>query len=242
LTWIQCSEVQRTPITTHEIVRLLLVDEVNQFELSIPDMSGESLLEFLADRQWPESFQALLDSSVGVLLFINPTTVVEPAWIFEIEVPDQGDGDQADVAEDDVETWSVRNSPTQAQLVDLLQIIDRMRHSAGPLPIALIASAWDVLAEDYHEPGEWVTDRMPLLDQFLKSNASRFPYQLFGVSAQGGELPRDKKALLEKDPSQKVWIVPGPSRESTPEGGVGAADRHDITLPIRWVMRAGDHL
>ena len=238
--WVNCRKVARTPATAQETVRLRVTLADRTLELVIPDLSGELLVGYLEARQWPQSFQEMVDAAVATLLFVNPSVVTEPAWIFDIHAP-AGEPEQTaateSAAQDEVpEPWSIRKSPTQVQMVDMLQLIRRPDRS---VPLAVVVSAWDLLAADYNEPGEWLTDRMPLLDQFLACNIDSFPHQLFGVSAQGGHLPDERQRLLEMDPSKKVLVVPGPSRGCSFRINSSVA-RNDITAPVRWLMGAAE--
>jgi len=79
------------------------------------------------------------------------------------------------------------------------------------------------------EPRAWLATRMPLVDQFLRTNGASFEHELYGVSAQGVSLDDgaavDQAALLL--PSRRIRIV-GPEGEG-----------NDLTLPLVWLMSAG---
>ena len=74
-----------------------------------------------------------------------------------------------------------------------------------------------------------MTQALPLLGQYLRTNADRYPYRAYGVSAQGGDLARDRTRLLElgADTWRRI-IVEGPE-----------CAEYDITAPIRWLIATG---
>jgi hypothetical protein len=126
------------------------------------------------------------------------------------------------------EPWEPSSVPTQVKLVDLLQIVDMARSSRGVIRLALIASAWDVVPEELGPPRTWLHKELPLLEQFLLANSNRFATEVFGVSAQGGDLTRDSASLLSTtNAEERVTVV----------CGTAAAASHDITLPLSWALR-----
>lgn len=94
--------------------------------------------------------------------------------------------------------------------------------------VALMLSAWDQVRAAPFElsPREWLKKEHPLLDQFLAANAEVFPAEVFGVSAQGGDLDKDRERLLSMDPIQRLEVVEG--EESS----------HDLTVPLAWLMES----
>ena len=94
-----------------------------------------------------------------------------------------------------------------------------------PFKVAVIISAWDLISDLTDSPSQWVRERLPLLDQYLKSNSDIFSHRFYGVSAQGGDLEKDRIRLLEKlNPTERI-IVTG--EDCTP---------HDISAPVKWIM------
>ena len=121
--------------------------------------------------------------------------------------------------------WNPAQAPTQVQLIELLQFIDERRNEEAVIPVALIVSAWDVNVGSYGSPGDWLVNRMPLLDQYLKANRERFPSRVYGISAQGAPLDGDLTALQQHERQSERIIVVGE-----------ACSPHDITAPVKWLM------
>ena len=117
--------------------------------------------------------------------------------------------------------------PTQVALVDLLQLFHEFIQER-PFRIGIIISAWDVIEEPI-APSDWIRKYLPLLDQFLKSNSSRAMYRIYGVSAQGGKIPKDRDRLESHfKTSNRIQVVRDDENSS-----------HDITEPVRWVVDVG---
>ena len=122
-------------------------------------------------------------------------------------------------------------TPRQVQIVDLLEAFSDAPLELRPKRIAVVVSAWDLVGSDVTPEG-WLSDKMPLLDQYLRSRSDEFETRIYGVSAQGGRLPQqgqpdegsDRQALLAMQvPSSRIRVV-----------GHGADD-HDLTHPIAWL-------
>lgn len=70
-----------------------------------------------------------------------------------------------------------RNSeeaPTQAQLVDILQMMANRDYFHRPFRLAVLVSAWDRVLPNSQRPIEWLSVELPLLKQFFQSNEESF--------------------------------------------------------------------
>lgn len=123
------------------------------------------------------------------------------------------------------------DTPRQVQIVDILDAFADNPIDLKPTRVAVVVSAWDLVAEGT-TPAAWLSQRMALLDQYLKTHADEFETRIYGVSAQGGRLPKREKPdeasdraelLKEKVASRRIRIV---------GHGAGA---HDLTHPIAWL-------
>lgn len=224
--WLQCEPALHTSATTEELVTFHLASEAGRaVELSIPDMSGESFQGHWAERIWSAAYDQLVANASGLLLLIHPHEVAEPVAIETAESYALSMGETpATQSSVEVEPFDLRKVATQVQLVDLLQMIASRRPPLDSMRVALIVSAWDLVEDQGTTPSGWIQKRLPLLDQFLKSNSSIFPVRVYGVSAQGGRYPEDAERLREMAPHERIRIVADgvPTRE--------------ITVPIRWLM------
>ncbi len=228
--WSKCAELKRTPGEGEMEIAILLCDPENGgvLRLSIPDMSGELYASHWESRQCTESFADLLSDVKGCLLFINPGNLLATDWIEDVNAiyDDFLDNEDASVELSSempptASAWEAKMSPTQVQLVEILQFFNEL--VGRSLRLAIIISAWD-LVEPKYTPKKWVEEKLPLLWQYMIANAGQFSVEFTGVSAQGGK--RTDTTLLEFSvASQRIKIDPHNGNE------------HDITHPMRWLMQ-----
>ncbi|SMF60637.1 hypothetical protein SAMN02982989_1093 [Xaviernesmea oryzae] len=120
-------------------------------------------------------------------------------------------------------------TPRDVQLVDILSSLQD-RPVVGVFPrIVVIVSAWDKVVR-HRDPTRWLSARMPLLSQYLKNMGA--PVRVYGVSAQGGEVPDGPKAKDALDRDKLLSISNAGERIRVV--GHDAGD-HDLTHPIRWL-------
>lgn len=229
--WRSCSPVERTTTQLEEMVSLHLEgDGFGAFELAVPDLSGEAFELQLTDRRMSARHDELVQQATGVILFVHPdlkqgtplTQAIElEATIGSTAAQESGgaDGNAAGIV-----AWSVENLPTQVKLVELLQFI--LERAPRRVRVAVVVSAWDLVENLGLDltPHEFVSRAMPLLRQFLDSNREDLKHTVFGVSAQGGNIPDEKSALLELDALDRIKV-----RQSDDVS-------HDITKPIAWLL------
>jgi hypothetical protein len=227
--WVSFEVVPRTTTSSERMVSMVLTDTATNktFTLTIPDLSGESFISQLVGRQFTVSYDKLLQASSGALLFISPLHYRKPVRI-NMAAPflqEMGaavaDGDPGDHP---LISWDPAQTPTQVQLVELLQFIAERDYFKPRFRVALIISAWDQLKRENKTPAEWLADEMPLLVQFLESNQRLFDYTIYGVSAQGADYAETDK-LTGMTPSERIQIV-----------GVNVINDHDLTEPLTWLM------
>jgi hypothetical protein len=159
-------------------------------------------------------------------MFVNPEHVYPATTVEDVTLPPMiaaapPSGSLAATA------YDPSLSPTQVQLVDFLQSAASRRSRVPLPPIAVVVAAWDLVAGDGQRPDDWLKTRMPLLHQYLSSTSPSFPYAVFGVSAQGGQLPSAQNRLVKKDPVTKTLCVRSSGKTTA-----------DITEPITWLLEA----
>jgi GTPase SAR1 family protein len=234
--WLEFRKVGRTVPGTEQLVsmKLGLPDGGESTELVFPDMSGESFRQQWVNRKWTKEYDELVRESNGILLFVHSRKVVGPDRIDpDVEEAVSALGDEADMEdeaaavddEDLLPEWDPKKSPTGVQLVELIQFIEQQPHLGNIRRVAVIVSAWDMAMKSYKSPEEWLSKRLPLLDQYLKANYERFPSRIYGISAQGAPLDGDLTRLKQYEHQSERIIIVG--EECAP---------HDITAPVKWVM------
>lgn len=218
--WLSCKEQERTLPGAEHYLRLNLAGESGEKVcLGIPDLSGEGFRDAIRDRQWSEEVDYCVQESEGVLFFLHPEGIRPPVRIGQVREVVHGETISAGA------DWRPELAASQAQLVDLLQLVLHRQKIREGRRVAIIVSAWDVLGDEERTPRQWLSDALPLFTQFLSANESNlFELEIYGVSAIGGDLEKDREALLEKRPSERLIVV-------------GRGERaHDITAPIGWLL------
>jgi double-GTPase-like protein len=214
--WLALWAVGRTSSRAPSEISLCLQDRATErnIEISLPDISGELFRLQWANRKAPSAYIEHAKGCTGAFLFIHPKEIKRTHTIR----PPVDSGER--IGEEDLrriapaEHWSSEQSGTQVQLVDILQLLLRLRESDQPVKVAVIVSAWD-LVRGRVSPAEWLDNRMPLLSQFLLANRNRFGSEVFAVSAQGGDLVTDRARLLGASvPSTRCHAMRGLSLDS----------------------------
>lgn len=233
--WLRCEPVGKTLPADETIVRMLLEDRASQgtSELLLPDIAGETFHDQWVNRRWTKGFDELVLAADGALIFVHPNEINEPIRIDTVNAQAdhirrvRNDGGAYAptvaqiVAEPTPTIWNAASAPTQVQLVDLLQFLI-WRRAGRVLNLAVVVSAWDLVRGAGKTPRDWCAERLPLLGQFLVSNPQRILARHYGISAQGGELPRDAERLRAlTHASQRLEVVDDLSTS------------HDVTLPVQ---------
>jgi hypothetical protein len=224
--WRDLKPQEHTPSGTVKFVTMSLVDRKTRegATVVVPDLTGEAYSRLLVERQTMKDFGDFVASARGILLFIHPEKVQEPSRI-----------DQANSLLASVEAasnnapepmtaspWNDDMIPTQAQLVDLLQLLDELSPTSTQ-NVAVVISAWDLVPDD--RPRKWLDKRLPLLSQFLSSSQRIASYEVFGLSAQGGDFSRDREELSKHIRASERILVQ-----------LEAQTTHDVSAPIRWLL------
>lgn len=201
-----------------------------EFQLSFPDLAGESFQQMWESRECSPEVAASLRSS-GVLLFIHADKIKTPGWIID-------DIEDAEAMGLTVEPgkpipWSARLAPTQVKLVDILQSLQSAALDAGPRRVAIVLSAWDKAAGAGRQPHDYLEAHLPLLQQYLKHGLDKaWNVKVFGVSAQGGVYDEEGKPV--RDEAQRIREMDVPSERISVVSADGLS--HDLTEPLQWLL------
>jgi hypothetical protein len=185
--------VPRTDVDSSEGLALTLRFSGNrEFSLTVPDVSGEALRVLVEDRLWHPRLLNALEGAAGLMLFIHPARLQAP-----LPTTLTAEALSGIVDDDDFDTprFSPRRACTAAQLIDALEnVLTTM--GGNVIRVAVIVSAWDMV-DGTPTPEEWMRHQAPALLSYLE-NAEGVEFQIFGISAQGGRLPEDRRELLKK--------------------------------------------
>ncbi len=243
--WVGCQHLERTKPANEQIVSMRLMDPLTHqtTEVYFPDLSGETFKNQWENRQWSKSYRALVRESAGSLLFIHPDQVKEPTRIDEADMImgeiDNGEriADNHPIEDQSISAyqsgnentnegvkWEPSFAPTQVILVELLQYIALHADITKPFKIAVIISAWDLVESLGLSPKTFLRNRLPLLHQYLIANSSEFPFNIYGLSAQGGTFDERHRLMEYEPPSERIIVIGDDCGE------------HDISAPVAWVM------
>lgn len=224
--WLAYEPVMRTQVDQAAPIRMSLREPATGriLQLGIPDLSGETFRTLFEDRRANETLVTAVKNASGIAIFINPSTVDDPAKIRDAWYA-VGDGSPAG---EPVSQKPVEFSPslccTQVKYVDLLQQL--VAHEP-PLPVrcALIVSAMDVLdgTEFQDRPEQFIAKRMSLLDQFLRTRTDLIDARIYGISAQGGTYKPETVESLAKLGVRRIRVCAHGARS------------HNITMPLQWL-------
>ncbi len=218
-TWLRALPVDRTSILLQEKQLTIELSDTdnNTYSVTFPDLSGEIFQKYYSDREMDLINKEMIYNCDGIMLFINPNTIIEPTLISRISP-------QIRANELNPRIYEPINDPTEVQLVELLQFINHLRDK--PVVLTVVISAWDVVEDTKLLPEEYLKDRLTLLWQYLNCNKNTFITFYYGVSAQGGTLEDDNAQLemikkYEVNHIERIKVVDNNGRLS-----------HDISLPL----------
>jgi double-GTPase-like protein len=194
----------------------------SKHSLRVPDRSGEALRGSLHGRAWQRGLRDDLIAAEGLMLFLRPKKVLpgEPVAAVSDLVNNEDSEDSEEIF------WTPALMPTDAAMVDALQEI-RDARGGDLVPICVVISAWDEVAGK--TPRQWFTERVPLLAQYLASNAAEIPSALFAVSIQGGSFKGVGAKVSDDEPDP--WDR---ARAYLEDGGEA-----EIASPLIWLLQAG---
>lgn len=219
--WLELKQVQRTKPTTEGWVEFHVRDAASGTEsvLLVPDLRGETFEQpACSGRCQDHLYEAVADAS-GIALFTSAEREDDALMISDLgNLLDDG----GQVAPDEAGPFDPYGMPEEVKIVEFLQMANRRPLRPKRRRIAVLASAWDVVPSD-KTPETWLDEKRPMLAQFLQYNREVWDLRVYGVSAQGGRLPEDRKRLKALKPAERIRIV-----------GHGARP-HDLTAPLRWL-------
>ncbi len=229
--WLRAKAQERTTEVKSRTVTMTLMEKTGEeFELHFPDMAGESFQRMWEKRECDTSVASQLRSQ-GVLLFIHANKYKAPTWVVDEVQQNKVLGIVPDPTQP--VAWKPEHSPTQVQLVDLLQSLQSVSLDVGPRRLAIVLSAWDKAAAEGHTPEAYLDRHFPLLRQYLKNGLGEgWTWTVFGVSAQGGEYDEDDKPPRDEAQRMRDVSIPSQRIKVVTEG----AESHDLTEPLTWLL------
>lgn len=230
--WIASETFERTREASEAWVRFHVSNPSTgaAADISMPDLRGELFEHPAAIGNCVRDVFEGLTAASGLLLFTNAnkpddTTLISDVFdLLHDEAPAEA---TAKPQQNQRRAFQPDLMPEEAKLVELLQAINRRPQKPQLRRLSLVISAWDVVAESdkTKTPERWLAEARPMLSQFLHYNTELWETRIYGVSAQGGQLPRDRDQLQTiEHAAERIMVI-----------GHGA-DLHDATAPVAWLM------
>jgi hypothetical protein len=223
--WLGLKKLERSVFAEPRAAQLPLLNrEKEAIELDIPDIPGETYRHLWETGTLSPSVQDIAQSADGIILFLRADALVRVTLV-EDEMTERDTDKDATV---EVNPWTRAIAPTQAKLCDLLETLESIRQRLPRIAVAI--SAWDKAIDTDLEPDAWLEINTPLLWQFLASRGDAVAFEIFGVSAQGGDVddPTIRENLAAIDPPGErvtVWSDAGITK--------------DIAEPLEWLLGQG---
>lgn len=197
-------EIPRTNVDSDQRMSLELgFQGRGSVRLDIPDLSGEAVRQVVEERVWHRALGETVVRSDALMIFLNPSQIAYPMPVVRIGSSGKGEPEQGG----EEPRFVPEKACTSAKLVDFLENVADLRSDSWPLPVAVVVSAWDAVMAGL-TPSQWLEKRVLGVASYLSANKDVVTASIFGVSAQGGELPKDKEQLLAKgDVSHRVFAV-----------------------------------
>jgi hypothetical protein len=230
--WLALKPVGRTSLRTRVTVSLMLEDNVTarRIEVTVPDLSGESFRLQWSTRKAPKPYATFARTCTGAFLFIHATDFARTHPIkAEAESECAAEIEEGKTGVPVSAHWTPAQSATQVQLTDVVQLLMGFLDNDWGMRLAIVVSAWDLVKAKITPVG-WLDSRLPLLSQYLRSNQDWLSSEVFGISAQGGDLNKDRDRLLgSPNASARCHAVQG-----------NKLDAVSISAPLQFLLGSSD--
>lgn len=206
--WAEVNELERTRTPTfEELLFKIKKNQVPVLELSVPDFSGELFRDILRERKLEKAIESRIKTSDIVLFFVHPENIKGPVRLDNVianteGLTEKGDNDNGDGS--DLSRFEYLESPTQSLIIDLFQIFRKVKPS---VKITVIISAWDIVADLQNmTPESFIEKNLSLLSQYMTTNDFA---RVFGLSANGGDIVKNRVGILNMEPMERITIYDG---------------------------------
>jgi len=232
----QLRPVRRTDVDSTEGMLLeVALDGELRVRLDVPDMSGESVRLLVEERRWHANLSAVLQRCSSILFFVHPSQITNAfranltsSLLEELTAPASGsevaEAPPSSAERSSVPDFHARDACTSAKAIDILENSFLLR-GASIRKVGLLVSAWD-LVDERLTPRTWAERELPAVVTYLES-LEGVEVALYGISAQGGELGRDRQRLLDAGRvRERAYAV---DADGT---------RLPLSAPISWAVRS----
>ena len=151
--WLAGKEVERTHGGNEQQVVMKLggAGAAEITELVFPDLSGETFRQQWREGVWTIEFDEIASTATGILLFVHPRRVFrgeligpQVAELIENVTGENVEEENLEEQGEEEIAFNPDKSPTQVQMVELIQFLLRRELLVSPLSVVVIVSAWDL--------------------------------------------------------------------------------------------------
>lgn len=232
--WRNAKVQERTALVGMQKVAMRLKNSDGEvIRLTFPDIHGEAFSDMWETRHCELAVAESLDSEL-LLFFVHADRITKSRRIVEREAH-INEEDQSDGIARPVVPWQAKDSPTQVQVVDILQTLFQPPLFIGPRKLAIILSAWDKVEQEGLTPAEFLAQRLPLIYQYLSVNKEDWNYKVYGMSAQGCDYESAKPTAQESKAAADARDIFEPIDRVKVTSSDGVT--RDLTNPIVWLMQ-----
>lgn len=173
-----------------EIIIPVSLDE-SEFDLVCQDYGGEQVRNISSLLGYEKSWKTRAKTNDRWILFIRPNEVRHP---YDLSHSGHANPEAADTKVSS--TTEILSH--QYHFIELMQALLHARDIGSKSRIdsptvLVVLTCWDELATD-GSPYKVLQDKMPLFQQFLKTNWNKSSYKVIGLSSQGFKLEGDDDA------------------------------------------------
>jgi hypothetical protein len=230
--WRKAQMQERTLVGGNKMVRMNLTDATGAVAcVTFPDIAGEEYRRMWENRVCDYEVADVLRNG-NVMFFINADSIKQPQWVVEMAATSEELGEEYDPGA--AVQWNPRLSPTQVQIVGILQLLRNHPLDTGPRRLAVMLSAWDKAEGEGKDPSAYLEAKLPLLAQYLRHGADGWSWRVYGLSAQGGEYDSLTTVGPPKAEAEKLRDMDRPSERIALVSGKNQT--HDLTEPLAWLM------
>ncbi|PKF49273.1 hypothetical protein [Enterovibrio nigricans] len=188
--WLGCEEVLRTQVSNRDRLEMTVSKGSQRFRLEMPDLSGETWKNLWVDHELDNENISFINQSHGILFFIHCDNIQYPYTIGDVQVMNYTTDSNGDEKAKPAPWNPSIHTPTQTIVVDLLSKLFSLIDNREAR-LAIVLSAWDK-ADEGIAPTAFIQRELPLLGQYLNSKLDFQYVEIFGVSAQGGDLKNNE--------------------------------------------------
>lgn len=221
--WAECEALERTKSATEAWVTMHTVSSAGEaLTVQLPDLRGEAFEDPACHDACDLRLSQAAIRADSILLL---TTANQQADHLMDDLNDLMDeAEAAEEHERSEQVFDPKDMAEQAKLVEFLQFLNRRPAHPKRRRLAVLVSAWDLVADQ--SPEDWFVEHRPMLSQFFSAKAGLWNVRVYGLSAQGGPLAQQKVAAKNVRRSyERMKIV-----------GHGAAS-HDLSAPLYWLSQ-----